>query len=84
MKQPAAACEPLERAATIYRAHPADPLYTADGLLTLARALWEAHRDRARAVALAHEAQQILTSKPGGFAEKLTKDVEGWLAHHRL
>jgi hypothetical protein len=53
----AGAARPLEKALLVRRAHPRDPLDDAETELALARALWGARKDRARARALAEHAE---------------------------
>jgi tetratricopeptide (TPR) repeat protein len=84
LRQPEAACVPLERALSIYRIHPEDPTLTADTLFTLARALWESHRDRRRSLALAAEAAGLLQRQTEKEAIILAKEVTSWIAHHPL
>jgi tetratricopeptide (TPR) repeat protein len=73
---PGSALEPLERAYKIREAHEIDPSRRAETRFALARALWEANRDRVRARALAEQAKE-------GYAKSVVKpklaEVESWL-----
>ncbi|MDQ3299031.1 MAG: tetratricopeptide repeat protein [Myxococcota bacterium] len=74
--QPQAAIAPLERALKL-RGDDGDPASTAEIKFGLARALWDAKQDRARARALAEEALEA-------YSKLSKRDVEDWLAAHRL
>ncbi|HVV15651.1 MAG TPA: protein kinase [Polyangia bacterium] len=70
---------PLERAVKIREQHENDPARRAETRFALARALWEAGRDRARARALAEQARD-------GYAKAVMTpklaEVESWLRSH--
>ncbi len=76
---PSSAIVPLERAFKIREAQETDPSRRAETRFALARALWEAGRDRSRARVLAEEARE-------GYAKAVVKaklaEVEGWLHGH--
>jgi hypothetical protein len=73
---PGNALASLERAYKIREAHEVDPSRRAETRFALARALWEAKRDRARARLLAEQAKE-------GYAKGAVKakvaEVDGWL-----
>jgi eukaryotic-like serine/threonine-protein kinase len=76
------ALPPLERALRIRQAHEADPGVVADTRFALARALWDAGGDRARARRLAQAARDVyerVTSNPRPALE-----ARAWLAQHGL
>jgi len=75
--QAAMAVAPLERARVIREAHETDPLLVADTDFALARALWEANLDRARARRLAAAAEKAYGQKPT-FAAR-SAEIERWL-----
>jgi serine/threonine-protein kinase len=79
LRRPSEAASSLERALRIREANPGDPAELADTCFTLARALWEAARDRARAVALATRARDAY-AKAGGLRMGELAAVEAWLA----
>ncbi len=70
---------PLERAFKIREAHENDPARRAETRFALARGLWEAGRERARARLLAQQARD-------GYAKGVLKpklaEVESWLRAH--
>jgi serine/threonine protein kinase len=72
---------PLERAFKIREAQETDPSRRAETRFALARALWEAGRDRGRARVLADEARE-------GYAKAVAKsklsEVDSWLHGHGL
>jgi tetratricopeptide (TPR) repeat protein len=70
---------PLERAFKIGQSEPADSPHRAETKFALARALWGARRDRARARTLAEEARAAYVKMP--TADELS-EVENWL--HRV
>jgi tetratricopeptide (TPR) repeat protein len=70
------ALAPLERAFKIREAHETDPAQRAETSFALARALWEANRDRARARGLAEQARQGFAK---GDARAKVVEVEGWM-----
>jgi serine/threonine protein kinase/tetratricopeptide (TPR) repeat protein len=76
---PSSAIVPLERAFKIREAQETDPSRRAETRFALARALWEAGRDRGRARVLAEEARE-------GYAKAVVKpklvEVESWLHGH--
>jgi eukaryotic-like serine/threonine-protein kinase len=73
---PSSAIVPLERAFKIREAQETDPSRRAETRFALARALWEAGRDRGRARVLAEEARE-------GYAKAAVKakqaEVDSWL-----
>ncbi len=76
-----AACLPLaERAVTLIEARgaEADPQELADGRYLIARAMWDAKLDRAKARALAVQAR---AEEPGADRQRVVAD---WLTAHRL
>ncbi len=76
---PGSAIVPLERAFKIREAHETDPSRRAETRFALARALWEAGRDRARARLLA---QQARDSYAQAVAKPKLAEVESWLRGH--
>jgi hypothetical protein len=70
-----AALIPLERAVKILEHHEAAPLLLALARFNLARALWDAGRDRRRAHALAVAAR-------GNMPQTDRAELEGWLRQH--
>jgi serine/threonine protein kinase/tetratricopeptide (TPR) repeat protein len=70
---------PLERAFKIREAQETDPSRRAETRFALARALWEAGRDRTRARALAVEARESYAKAE--IKAKLA-EVDGWLKVH--
>jgi serine/threonine protein kinase/tetratricopeptide (TPR) repeat protein len=76
---PESAIAPLERAFKIREAQETDPSRRAETRFALARALWEAGRDRGRARVLAEEARE-------GYANPVVKaklaEVDSWLHGH--
>jgi tetratricopeptide (TPR) repeat protein/tRNA A-37 threonylcarbamoyl transferase component Bud32 len=78
---PAAAVPPLERAHRIRRAHESDPRLLAETEFALARALWDAGGDRARAVHLAESAEKLCGDKPGvgARAAERAAEIDRWL-----
>ncbi len=76
---PSSAIVPLERAFKIREAQETDPSRRAETRFALARALWEAGRDRGRARVLAEEARE-------GYAKAVVKaklaEVDTWLHGH--
>jgi serine/threonine protein kinase/tetratricopeptide (TPR) repeat protein len=77
---PAKALAPLERAFKIREAQEPEPSRRAETAFALARALWDAKRDRARARDLAENAK-ALYSKVAANSKAL--EVENWLRQHR-
>jgi tetratricopeptide (TPR) repeat protein len=78
---PAAAVAPLERALAIEEsAGGGPPADRAEVKLALARALWDAHGDRRRAVTLAREAHALYSGEAGS-KEELAR-VDAWLTAH--
>ncbi len=80
LHQPARALEPLERALRLLDEKGTAPDARADLRFALARALEAAHRDRARALALAQEALGELKRPTDA---KKRAEVERWLAERR-
>jgi hypothetical protein len=59
-----------------------DPL--ARSAFALARALWQAGRDRARAQRLGHEAEAFAAGRPPSpYTSKLREQIAGWLRDHQ-
>ncbi|MDB4983575.1 MAG: serine/threonine kinase family protein [Myxococcales bacterium] len=77
--EPASALTALERANGIRVAKETDFQRRGDTAFALARALWEAKRDRVRARVLAESAREEYAR--AAVAAKLA-DVDGWLARH--
>jgi serine/threonine protein kinase len=77
---PASAVTPLERAVRIRAEKETDVELRADTTFALARALWEAKRDRVRARVLAESAREGY-ARSAVVAKRV--DVDGWLSHHR-
>jgi serine/threonine-protein kinase len=75
----ASAIVPLERAFKIREMHEIDPSTRAETRFALARALWEAGRDRQRARILAEDAR---TGYVKAAALAKVTEVEGWLREH--
>ncbi len=76
---PTSAIVPLERAFKIREEHENDPARRAETRFALARALWEAGRDRGRARLLAEEARD---SYAKAVAKPKLVEVESWLRGH--
>ncbi len=79
--QAANAIAPLERALALEQAA-AGAAALAGTRFALARALWDANRDRARARALAREARQAYADA-GAAGQADLAEVDAWLAKHR-
>jgi tetratricopeptide (TPR) repeat protein len=79
-KQPARALPPLERALAVAEKHTDDRVPIADARFALARAEWEAGRDRGKARERAMAARATYASERGQ-KEQLAA-VDEWLAHH--
>ncbi|HEY0194444.1 MAG TPA: tetratricopeptide repeat protein, partial [Kofleriaceae bacterium] len=77
--QPRRALPPLEQLARQLDQLPADQRIAVE--LTLARALWDSHGDRARARALAHEARDLARGHADTPAAT-TLEIDRWLAGH--
>jgi eukaryotic-like serine/threonine-protein kinase len=75
--QPGAAIVPLERALAIRQAGETDRTLVADTSFSLARALWDARVDRARARRLASVAQKTYADKP--FLRPRIERIGRWL-----
>ena len=75
--RPAEALAPLERALSLRESHEGAVQELAETRFALARALWDAHQDTARARQLAKQAGSALT-QPG--SEALRARVQAWLA----
>jgi tetratricopeptide (TPR) repeat protein len=81
-KRPDLAIPPLERAVKRYDSpRPAYPRWSAEARFLLARALWEARRDRSRAVLLARQAREIYGQIPPSARTGLNR-LDLWLAGH--
>jgi len=70
---------PLERAFKIREDHETDPSRRAETRFALARALWDAGRDRVRARLLAQEARDTYAQ---AVAKPKLAEVESWLRAH--
>ncbi|HEY5921347.1 MAG TPA: serine/threonine-protein kinase [Kofleriaceae bacterium] len=70
-----------ERAVAILGAHAGDPTHIAEARFALARALWDAARDRGKARKLAREARTAFAAAGAGGAAKLA-EIDAWLAKH--
>lgn len=81
-KNPAAAVAPLERALALQRKTPGEPGDLAGNCFALARALRATGRDRARAEALAREAQGLYEKAGPGHASALG-ELERWRSEGR-
>jgi tetratricopeptide (TPR) repeat protein len=79
--QPARALPAAERAARLRDGPDSAPADTAAAKLTLSRALWESTGDRARAVALASGAQQLLAGAGPAYEEE-RRSVAAWITRH--
>ncbi len=80
--RPDLAVSPLERAAGIYeRQPPAFLRWSAETRFLLARALWEADRDRPRALALARQVHEDSRKMPESARIGLA-DLNPWLIRH--
>jgi tetratricopeptide (TPR) repeat protein len=77
--RPKAAIALLERALTLRGGGRGNPLEIADTRFWLAQALWDAGRDRARAVDLAQRSRDAYAGAGEGKANKLA-EVDAWLA----
>ncbi len=86
--RPAEAIAPLERALAIREAGELDVGAVAETRFALARALWDAGRDRARARRLAATARadyqrlHAQNGKEGRKEDKKSNEVGDWLAAH--
>jgi tetratricopeptide (TPR) repeat protein len=81
-KRPDLAIPPLERAVKSYDSpRPAYPRWSAEARFLLARALWDARRDRTRAVLLARQAREIYGKIPPSARTELSR-LDLWLAGH--
>jgi tetratricopeptide (TPR) repeat protein len=76
--KPASALVPLERAFKIRMAHETEPSRRGETAFALARALWESHRDRARANVLADQASRDFQA---ANAVPKVEQVLRWQAH---
>jgi tetratricopeptide (TPR) repeat protein len=77
--RPREAIAPLERALALREKGKVDPNELAESKFTLARALWAAEDDRARARELARSAEQAYAAAGAASTQELT-DVRAWLA----
>ncbi|MGZ3438327.1 MAG: tetratricopeptide repeat protein, partial [Polyangia bacterium] len=80
-RQPALALPSLEKALAIEEKHPDDRLALAETQFALARAAWDAGRDRARALTLATAARSGFAGARGQTQQLAA--VDGWLTTHR-
>ncbi|HEU0029866.1 MAG TPA: serine/threonine-protein kinase [Kofleriaceae bacterium] len=79
--RPAEAIPPLERALALREAQAGDAVELAGTRWALARALWDANRDRPRAVTLARAARDAL-AKADRRGEPTLAEVTAWLKLH--
>ena len=79
--RPRDALVPLEKVLAGWERAKPTPIERANTRLLLARALWDAKGDRARALRLAHEARALAVEAGDGGARVL-EAVEAWLATH--
>jgi tetratricopeptide (TPR) repeat protein len=77
---PAKAIDPLEHALKLRTGAGAEPLLGAETRFALARALWNAKRDRKRAKGLAQDARTAYVAG-GEHERKHVDEVDAWLAH---
>ncbi|PTL75497.1 serine/threonine-protein kinase [Vitiosangium sp. GDMCC 1.1324] len=75
--RPTEALAPLERALSLRESHAVPQTELAETRFTLARALWDSHRDTARARQLAQQAESALDT-PGTARQR--ERVQAWLA----
>jgi tetratricopeptide (TPR) repeat protein/predicted Ser/Thr protein kinase len=80
-RQPVPALTSLERALPIAEKHPDDLIALAETRFALARAMWDAARDRSRALTLANAARNAYAGARGQ-KEQLAA-VDAWLTTHR-
>jgi eukaryotic-like serine/threonine-protein kinase len=80
-KEAAAALPFLERAMAIYASKPPSAEKIAEAKLTLAKALWDAGKDRDRARTLGLEAAREYASF-GAFTARERQDADRWVARH--
>jgi tetratricopeptide (TPR) repeat protein len=82
LKRPAEAISMIERASDL--ADRADDAWgRADAQFSLATALWDSGRDRARARRLAAESRVGMATVHNAFARKQLIEIDEWLAKHR-
>ncbi len=81
LARPAAAIPPLERALALRTATPGDPTERGETEFMLARALWDANRDRDRARALAGRARVVFAAAGDGRKRELAA-IDAWLRAH--
>src|SRR5262249_49098904 len=81
LARPAAAIAPLERALALRTATPGDPVQRGETEYMLARALWDANRDRERALALAGRARAAYAAAGDGTKQELAA-IDAWLRAH--
>ena len=77
LARPSDALPPLERALRLREAGEQDPFLVAETRFALARALWDAERDRTRALILAKKARAAYERAPD---EKDAAEIGTWLA----
>jgi hypothetical protein len=78
LRTPAAAIGPLERANSMLDPAKAHPMNIADTKFALARALWEARKNCARAIELARSAAKELAKSPPAIPINRA-EVDAWL-----
>ncbi|HEU0034800.1 MAG TPA: tetratricopeptide repeat protein [Kofleriaceae bacterium] len=81
--RPADAIAPLERALALYEEAKITPNFLANVQWPLARALWDAGRDRKRARDLAEAARKTSAASSMPIHQERAKTIERWLADHR-
>lgn len=83
LRRPADAVAPLERARALRDALSGDPFVAAETAFSLARALWESGRERARALAIAKEARERL-HRSEGRSGRLAAQMDPWIRTHTV
>jgi tetratricopeptide (TPR) repeat protein len=78
-RQPMEARHQLEMASQLLESSPADPMYLASTQFLLARALWDGHSDRERAIDLAQQARASMV-KAGRAKSKTFRELDAWLS----
>ncbi len=82
-REPKRALALLERAMSIYAAKPPAAEKVTEAKLTLAKALWDANADRARAVKLGREAAKEYATF-GAFTDRERQEADRWVAAHAM
>jgi tetratricopeptide (TPR) repeat protein len=84
MDRPAAAVDPGERALALRELKQPEPILIGISAFVAARARWDAHDDRERAVELARQAHRAWTESEGGERDERRHEVETWLRKRGL